>query len=204
MQERRTNLARSTETRAALIAAARAVFVERGYAAAGTPEVVERAGLTRGALYHHFADKQALFDAVVRDEAEQVAAEIGGGSVGAATPLAALGAGSRAYFRAMEREGRTRLLLVEGPAVLGPERMRAIDRETGGRELREGVRAVLGTDVANEQVDALSDLVSAMFDRAVLAGACGGDRAPYEAAITALLAKIAMIARRDGGVDGGG
>lgn len=201
MQERRTNLARSTETRAALIAAARAVFVERGYAAAGTPEVVERAGLTRGALYHHFADKQALFDAVVRDEAEQVAAEIGGGSAAVATPLAALDAGSRAYFRAMEREGRTRLLLVEGPAVLGPERMRAIDRETGGRELREGVRAVLGTDVADEQVDALSDLVSAIFDRAVLAGACGADRAPYEAAIDTLLA---MIARRDGGVEGGG
>lgn len=201
MQERRTNLARSTETRAALIAAARAVFVERGYAAAGTPEVVERAGLTRGALYHHFADKQALFDAVVRDEAEQVAAEIGGGSASAATPLAALEAGSRAYFRAMEREGRTRLLLVEGPAVLGPERMRAIDRETGGRELREGVRAVLGTDVADEQVDALSDLVSAMFDRAVLAGACGADRAPYEAAIAVLLA---MIARKKGGVDGSG
>lgn len=201
MQERRTNLARSMETRAALVAAARAVFIERGYAAAGTPEVVERAGLTRGALYHHFADKKALFDAVVRDEAEQVAAEISDSSAGAGTALAALMAGSRAYFRAMEREGRTRLLLVEGPAVLGPERMRAIDLETGGRELREGVRAVLGRDADAAEVEALADLVSAMFDRAVLAGACGADRAVYETVIDTVLA---MIARREGEPDPAG
>ena len=63
---------RGEATRDALVAAARALFAERGYAAVGTEEVVRRAGVTRGALYHYFRDKQDLFRAVF----EQTEAEI--------------------------------------------------------------------------------------------------------------------------------
>ncbi len=190
MQERRTNSDRSLETRGALLAAARALFVEKGYAAAGTPEVVERAKVTRGALYHHFKDKQALLLAVIEAEAAQIAAGIEAGSQHAGTPAEALREGAAAYFAAMRYPGRIRLMLLEGPAVLGPEVMRRIDLEAGGREVRIGIAAALGDRASPTKVETIADLVSAMFDRAALACDAGADPKTYEDEIGSLLTLI--------------
>jgi len=187
MQGRRSNSDRRAQTRSALISAARALFVENGFAATGTPEIVQQAGVTRGALYHHFTDKQALFLAVVEAEAAHVARDIEMGSSGAQTPMGALLDGARAYFKAMRQPGRVRLLLLEGPAALGPETMRRIDLETGGHELRRGLSDVLGENLGDTQINALADMVSAMFDRAALACDTGGDAQAYEEAISSVL-----------------
>ena len=184
MQEetrRRPQDQRSSEMRARLIAAGRRVFVEKGFADAGTPEIVAEAGVTRGSLYNHFADKTDMFRAVIRAEAEAVAAEI---NAAADT----LDAGSAAWFAAMEAPGRVRLLLRDGPAVLGQAEMARIDAETGGATLRDGLAEVLG---GGAEVAALADILSAGFDRAALAISEGADAAPYRAALgrvfTALL-----------------
>lgn len=187
MQERRSNSNRSQETCSALIEAARRLFIDKGYAATGTPEVVEQAGVTRGALYHHFKDKQALFQAVAEAEAAQIATEIKANSEHATTPTEALTHGANAYFEAMRKPGRVRLLLLEGPAVLGAEEMRRIDAETGGRELRHGIKDALGKNASTIQIDICADLVSAMFDRAALACDTGADAKAYENAIASLL-----------------
>ena len=133
---RRTNKERTETTRAALIAAARSLFVEKGYSETGTPEIVAAANVTRGALYHHFADKAAQFRAVVEAEAVAVAAEIRRASVAPSSALEALTLGTDAYFAAMAAPGRARLMLVEGPAVLGHEAMAEIDRSPGSATLR--------------------------------------------------------------------
>ncbi|NYT60034.1 TetR/AcrR family transcriptional regulator [Alcaligenaceae bacterium] len=190
MQERRSNIDRRQETRGALLDAARALFFENGYAATGTPEVVERAGVTRGALYHHFKDKQALFQAVVELEASRIAKEIEVKSLNAETPMNALLHGAKAYFRAMRQAGRVRLMLLEGPAILGPDEMRRIDLQTGGRELRCGIRDALGVDTPDAEVDAYADLISAMFDRAALACNVKGGTKIYEDAIAVLLSTL--------------
>lgn len=187
MQERRSNADRRLETRSALLEAGRALFLANGYAATGTPEVVERAGVTRGALYHHFRDKRALFEAVVEAEAARIAAEIEAGASGATEPAAALLDGARAWFAAMRAPGRVRLMLLEGPAVLGPETMRRIDLETGGRELRRGIAEALGPAATEAEAATLADLVSAMFDRAALAANAGADAAAYEDALATLV-----------------
>ena len=116
---RRSNKQRSETTRAELIAAARLLFVGRGYAETGTPDIVDAAGLTRGALYHHFDDKKALFLAVVEAEARAVAEEIERAAPDDMPAREALVKGGEAYLDALAAPGRTRLLLLDGPAVLG-------------------------------------------------------------------------------------
>jgi len=187
MQDRRSNAERTQQTRRALLEAGRALFVEHGYQDTSTPEVVARAGVTRGALYHHFADKRALFQAVVETEGAAVASEIAAGARGADDGLETLRRGARAYFKAMSEPGRARLMLVEGPAVLGPQEMRRIDLETGGRELRLGLAEAMSSQVTKAEIEACADLISAMFDRAALARANGSPRSAYERALDAVL-----------------
>jgi AcrR family transcriptional regulator len=174
-------------TRLALILAARRLFVEKGYAETATPDIVAAAGVTRGALYHHFEDKKALFRAVIELEAMAVASEIDRGAASAATPREALISGASAYFAAMAVEGRARLMLLEAPAVLGVERTAEIDRDNAEERLLEGVSDYLGAAASADEVRALTSLLSAAFDRAVLEIERGGDPSLYEAAIARLI-----------------
>ncbi|WP_191820881.1 TetR family transcriptional regulator [Lysobacter capsici] len=162
----RTNLERTQATRHALLEAARALFVEKGYADTSTPEVSAAAGTTRGALYHHFVDKRDLFRHLLLREAQAVKADILAASVDGLSPRQALIDGAQAYLQAMTVPGRTRLMLIDGPAVLGLSEATAIDDDNAADTLREGLAAALDRDPA--QIDALARLLSAAFDRAAL------------------------------------
>ncbi|MFB2564481.1 TetR/AcrR family transcriptional regulator [Rhizobium sp. IMFF44] len=192
MQDPRSNRERTEKTKAALIAAARALFVEKGYAETSTPEIVAAAGITRGALYHHFEDKRALFRAVVREEALAVKAAIEKATPDQLAPRAALIAGSNAYLDAMQINGRTRLLLIEGPTVLGFTEMKKLDEETTALALKEGLEVALSHGrKSGTPVDALADILSAAFDRAALAIDAGGDANRYRQAIGHMIERIA-------------
>jgi AcrR family transcriptional regulator len=195
MQEhssRRSNRDRTDATRAELIAAARRLFTEKGYAATGTPELVEAAGVTRGALYHHFADKQALFAAVVEAEAAAVAREIEAAAPVSLPPIDALIEGSRAYLDAMRSPGRARLLLLDGPAVLGRPEMDAIDARHGNRTLREGLAAAMRAGAVRRlPIEALTVLLGAMLDRAALSIEAGGKPEDQLAVVSAMFRGLA-------------
>ena len=90
VRTRTTKAEQSEATRAALLGAARPLFAERGYAAVATEEIVRAAGVTRGALYHHFAGKEDLFAAVYEEVEADLVAEIGQVAAVAADPLDAL------------------------------------------------------------------------------------------------------------------
>jgi AcrR family transcriptional regulator len=183
----RNNRERTEATQLALLEAARRLFVAKGYGETATPDIVAEAGVTRGALYHHFEDKKALFRAVVEREAKAVAVEIEEAAAPSETPRAALLVGASAFFDAMAAPGRTRLLLLDAPAVLGLDSLGAIDRDNAEGTLKAGLADLLGPAAKGGEVEALSELLSAAFDRAALAIAAGGDRAAYEAAIAALI-----------------
>src|SRR5690554_5819119 len=144
MQEpmRRSNRDRSETTRAALVEAGRALFIERAFGEIGTPEIVAAAGVTRGALYHHFADKLALFEAVVEEEHRAVSEAITEVADGADAPsdmIEALVLGGEGFLSAMQDEGRRRIMLIDAPAVLPKETLGAINNRYGQRTLVEGV-----------------------------------------------------------------
>ena len=194
----RTQESRREATRSALVAAARRLFVRRGYAATGTPELVAEAAVTRGALYHHFEDKSDLLMAVAADMASEVAEAVAASTPPGLRPLQALQAGSRAYFAAMAEGGRARVLLVDAPAVLSPAQLTLLSEAAGAGELRHGLKACLrpGSKVP---LDELTSLLSAAFDRAARAVAEGEDPGRWTSAMDLLLGALAAdVASRQG------
>lgn len=161
------NAVRSERTRSTLIAAARDLFATHGYAATSTPDIVRQANVSRGALYHHFKDKADLFRAVVEAEQAAVAREIDDASRKEDDPVAALRLGGEAFLDAMHDPGRRRILLIDGPAVLGTDAMRQIDARHAGRTLVEGVQAAIAAGQIRPLPSiALAALLNAAFDRA--------------------------------------
>ncbi|HCE69769.1 MAG TPA: TetR family transcriptional regulator, partial [Ruegeria sp.] len=96
---------------------------------------------------------------------------------------------SAAFFRAMAEPGRARLLLIDGPAVLGPDEMSRIDAGGGRASLRAGLDLVV-SGVGEAEMQALTEVVSAAFDRAALAIAQGAEPAPFEQAMARLVAGL--------------
>ncbi len=123
---RQTQAARSARTRGALLQAARELFAEKGFAATGRDEIAERAGVTRGALYHHFASKTEVAAGVLEQlEGELVALVVAAAREGTGV-RDQLHRGCRAYMDACADPTMARIL-ADAPAVLGIEACRALD-----------------------------------------------------------------------------
>jgi AcrR family transcriptional regulator len=123
--------AEARATRETLIEAALELFTERGYAAVGTEEIVARAKLTRGALYHHFADKRDLFRAVFQRVEGDLMERIGARMEAVDDPWELMLAGMRAFLDACEEPAVKQIALTDAPAVLGWKEWREIDSRHG-------------------------------------------------------------------------
>jgi AcrR family transcriptional regulator len=166
-------------TRARLVAEARALFATEGFAGAATEEVVRRAGVTRGALYHQFADKAALFGAVFEAVSRDVVVAIERRARAAGSARAALVAGSIAFVEVALDPAIRRIYLIDAPAVLGWAGWRAADANHGVASLRQGVAAVLaGPPARTGDADALTHLLAgALNELALWAAEAPDDRA---------------------------
>jgi AcrR family transcriptional regulator len=122
---------RGEATRDALLAAARALFAEHGYAGVGTEEVVRRAGVTRGALYHYFRDKQDLFRAVFEQTEAEIMQTIIARVEGLTDPMEELAVGVSAFLDACGDPTLMRIGLRDAPGVLGWEEWREIGNRHG-------------------------------------------------------------------------
>ncbi len=152
---RETQVVRSARTRRALLSAARVLFAEKGFAATGREEIAERAGVTRGALYHHFASKTEVAAAVVEElEGELVDLVVAAAREGSGV-RDQLHRGCRAYMDACADPTMARIL-ADAPAVLGIEACRALDAvacapllaEVFARAKDEGITVPGDPDVA--------------------------------------------------------
>jgi AcrR family transcriptional regulator len=159
----------SEATRAALVAAARPLFAERGYAGVGTEEIVRTAGVTRGALYHHFADKKDLFRAVYEDVERELVEQIAAGALSAADPVEALRAGSQAWLDACEEPGIQQIALLDAPSVLGWEEWREIGMRYGFGLVQGTLQAAMDAGLLEPQpVRPLAHLVLGAIDEAAM------------------------------------
>ena len=125
---RRTQAGRSAATRDALVAAARRLFAARGFAEVPADAIVAEAGVTRGALYHQFADKTALFDAAMEaveaDIARRLADDVA--AAGISDPVEALRHAVRTWLEICVEPEIHRIALIDGPSVLGWARWREV------------------------------------------------------------------------------
>jgi AcrR family transcriptional regulator len=160
---------RAEATRGALLRAARELFAERGYAAVGTEQIVERAGVTRGALYHHFRDKQDLFRAV-HEWLERELMEAIGERMGQETdPYQLLVTGLRAFLDACTDPELIRISLLDAPSVLGWEEWRAIDERYGLGLISAGLENAMAAGVfARQDIRPLAHILLASLGEAAM------------------------------------
>jgi AcrR family transcriptional regulator len=159
----------SAATRTALLKIARKLFAERGYAETATEEVVRRARVTRGALYHHFHNKQDLFKAVLHEEERRLAGTVATAALAQPDPWRALKAGSEAFLDACLEPAVRQIVLIDAPAVLGWEAYREIDASY----FLAGVKASIGAAIEaklipKQPIDALGHLLMGALHEASL------------------------------------
>jgi AcrR family transcriptional regulator len=162
----------SSDTRAALLVSARRLFAAQGYDGTGTEQIVADARVTRGALYHHFRDKADLFRAVMAEAAGSVAQRLIDEQLAseAPSPLAEIQAGISAYLDVCVGGDFQRIVLVDGPRVLGSDAWDELVERYGRGILEEWLdRCVEAGDLQPVPVRALARLLIAMLTEASLA-----------------------------------
>ncbi len=161
--------ARSGATRAKLVRAARVLFARKGFAGAGTEEIVRRAGVTRGALYHQYPAKEDLFLAVYEQVERELTERVVAGLGEIDSPLAALRAGMRAFLVACTAPEVQRIVLIDGPAVLGWERWREVAERYGLGLIENELRTAIDAgEIAPLAPGPLAHLLMGALDEAAL------------------------------------
>jgi AcrR family transcriptional regulator len=150
----------SEATRAALIAAARELFTDKGYSGVATEEIVQRAGVTRGALYHHFRDKRALFRAVVEELEQESVERVASAALAQKDPWKVQVTALNAYLDGCLEPAVQTIVLVDAPSVLGPEEWREIEAKYGLALVRGGLESIMEAGLIEEQpVEPLAHLM---------------------------------------------
>lgn len=160
----RMSVAVAAETARHILDSAEAVFAEAGFAAASVDDIARRAGVTRGAVYHHHDGKAALFRVVAERAQAGVAAHVVAAAEAADSPAAQLRAGRHAFLDAITEGDTARILLVEAPAALGWAQWRETDAAASGRALREGLSAA--RSVPDGEIDATAQLLGGAMNDA--------------------------------------
>lgn len=195
----RSQSARSAATRAALVKAGRDLFARRGFAGVGTETIVRAAGVTRGALYHQFADKTELFAAVYEAIEEDLARRLGEqiATAGTTDPIEVMTLGANAWLDACTEPEVQQIVLLDGPAVLGWQRWREIGMRYGlGLVESLLAHAIEVGRIPQQPVSALAHVLMGALDEAALYVARAEDHGrgsnEMREVITRLIASLAQ------------
>jgi AcrR family transcriptional regulator len=183
----------ASDTRTALVAAARRLFAAQGYDGTGTEQIVADARVTRGALYHHFRDKADLFRAVMAEAAGEVAQQLVDEQLAAEaeSPLAEIRDGVSAFLDVCVGGDFQRIVLVDGPRVLGSDAWEELVDRYGRQLLEEWLdRCVESGDLESVPTRSLARLLIAMLTEASLAIAAAKDPAATRAELGVVLDRL--------------
>jgi AcrR family transcriptional regulator len=196
--ERRSQAQRTEQTRKALIAAGRKLFAARGYDDVGAEEIVRAAGLTRGALYHHFPSGkagllEAIYERLEAESTERVARVVLDSEMD--SPLAAMKAGVAAFLDECAEPGFQRIVLHDAPAVLGWDRWREISASNGlGLIEASLIAAIEAGEIRPLPVKPTAHLLLGALDEAAMLLVRSADPAGRAEITTVLLALIDSFA----------
>ncbi|MFI6319645.1 TetR/AcrR family transcriptional regulator [Nonomuraea sp. NPDC050556] len=179
---------RGAATRERVLAIATRLFASQGYEGTSIEAVLQESGLSRGALYHHYAGKDALFEAVLEGVERQVGRRIMDAVSGLGDPVEALRVGALAWVRMTGDPVIRRIVLIDAPAVLGWERWRAMEERHAFGMLKAALKAV--DAFPEEQVDIQAHILLAAINEIALLTARTGRTTEAEAAIEEFLNRL--------------
>jgi AcrR family transcriptional regulator len=161
---------RSETTRRELLRVARELFTERGYAGTTLDEVADRTGVTKGALYHHFRDKLELFRAVFEELEKELCDKVVLAAISAGDDvLEQMRLGVQAFLEGARDEAKQRIVLIDGPSVLGWETWREIDEQYGYGITKASIENAMDAGVLKRRpVDPLAHLFLAALSEAAI------------------------------------
>ncbi|MFC9257290.1 TetR/AcrR family transcriptional regulator [Amycolatopsis thailandensis] len=194
---RRSQTERSQSTQAALITAARKLFADPGYAAVPADEIVRAAGVTRGALYHHFGDKQGLFRAVIEQIETEITEELKAFGQSVDDPwAAAIGALSH-FLDVCLRPEVVRISLTDAISVLGWPAWRELENRYGLGLITEFLEGVAAEGrLVDGPIPELAQLVlSACAEAALMIAHAEDPEAAKEKSLAALVALLSGLAK---------
>jgi len=152
----------SASTKKALIEVATAQFTEHGYGGTSLDTIVAGARVTKGALYHHFSGKQAVFEAVFAKVEDDAAKVIKAALKGTSDPWDKALAGLRSFLAVVQDPTYQRVVIQDGPAILGYERFREQEERSSYGIVQEIVGSVLEASTY-ELDDAMKQTFSRIF-----------------------------------------
>lgn len=172
----RTQAERTRTTIDQILVVARGSFAADGYDNTFVDNVAERAGMTKGALYHHFDGKRGLFAAVYEDEQRAIGHAVTDAAKGTRNSWQRFLRGCRAFFDAVLDPGVQRITLIDAPAVLGWEVMRKLEDEHVTSLLRQGLsQAIADGHLRKQRVEPLSHLIHGAMCEAAMTVARSSD-----------------------------
>jgi AcrR family transcriptional regulator len=188
----RSKAAQREATMGALIGAARALFAERGYAGVGTEEIVQQAGVTRGALYHHFrGGKEELFRAVLIQLSAETVQRVGQAAAATDDPWEELVLGSEAFLDACATPEVQRIVLLDAPSVLGWDVRRAIDADYGLRLLEGAIQNAMDAGrLLPGSASAVAHVLAGALDEAAMVVARAEDPAAARAEMSVTIRRL--------------
>jgi AcrR family transcriptional regulator len=176
MHVKRTRAEQGEATRAALIATARRLFAERGFAGVAAEEIVQAAGVTRGALYHHFDGKPGLFRAVLEQVESEVSMRFANEALSVPDPWEAMAAGLEMFLEVCQDQEVRQIALTDAPSVLGWTAWREVEARHSLGLIRLGLANLIEAGVTRPQpIDPLAHAILGMLTEAGLYVASADD-----------------------------